>query len=520
MALVFAPDADPLAPGVITDGYGLRPTAQGYGSFGTPRTLTWSCGDERPIAMYAHDYGSTGRILCGTDTELWEFTLTGTGVTYTSTKVSHAAGSYTAPTWSTSKFEGSDPRIWAFTSFGNYVLATNKFNSTIQLQTAKGGIFADITDSPPAGCLTTFKNFIMAGNCGDYGSVTGTSDMIAWSAQGNPSSWAPDLATMAGYQQLTDVPGRIVAMRPLGDGVAIYKPNAIYMGYFVGPPYFWNFKLVVSGQGINVNNLRQAPLIDLGRQHLLVTKDDICLFDGSNLRSIANGVVLEWLRTNFTNALFGGLFGSMMSIDRTYGNVMFWDFKYGGAHIPLVYNYKNNKWGLYGNDGDWTGSDAYSIWAVTEAYTNTISTGASLYPVYEVGMITGNYGGLAGTSQIRNYSKNYDTTPELDMCMVTYHGNNSTASTLQRVIPRFRDATSVSGTLSHSYLKYQGGTATSDVTGTWDSNNCRFDLTASAHIHKNTMVITPGTNTELLDIEYVYTDAGKKAERRGGPPPT
>src|SRR5512144_2752902 len=131
MPLIFAPDADPAQPGVITSGTGLRPTTNGYANYKTivSASANWLV-PSVPRTMYGHNFGSTGRLIVGTANALFELKGNFAGGD-TITDVSRAGG-YSA-LGSGSSDEGT-PTYWDMTSVGQYVLATNKVEPRIQSQ--------------------------------------------------------------------------------------------------------------------------------------------------------------------------------------------------------------------------------------------------------------------------------------------------------------------------------------------------------------------------------------------------
>src|SRR5512144_3208996 len=97
MPLIFAPDADPSQPGVITSGTGLRPTTNGYANYKTLVPVNGGFGwtiPAVPLTMYGHNFSNTGRLIVGTASKLYQLGIN-TGPVYTVTDVSRGLGSYT-----------------------------------------------------------------------------------------------------------------------------------------------------------------------------------------------------------------------------------------------------------------------------------------------------------------------------------------------------------------------------------------------------------------------------------------
>lgn len=511
MPLIFAPDADPSAPGIITTGFGLRPTEYGYANYRAYTDAGWSALASVPLAMYAHNYTGNGRIIVhDSDQRLWSF-LCGSG-TYTSTDVSAGGVPYNTPSYS--GYTGyisteDDPQTFAFTSFGRFCLAARKWDVGIQQQESVITQFTAITDSPPAATLCTFKNFVIAGNVGNYGAVIGANDMIAWSALGNHQDWTPSPSTQAGYQQLLDIPGRIVCVKPLGDAVAVYKANGIWMMRYIGPPNIWSFTLTANNIGMHASWDKPPPIIDIGRAHLFVSRDDICIFDGTRVQSVTKGVLREWLRSTFWGSGTGRLASTSMTHDMRKAEVQFNDFVVDASQNGgIIYNYKLNKWGMAPAEN--------RMVAACEAGASMLG-GSNSGELAEPGMFCGYIDG-------KIYSRYTGSSDYQPMTATVTVGNNGHVSTLQRVVPKWKSPPNGTCSMTYATMPYLGGPETAGTAGTWDSANKRFDLLRSAYWHKLGMTFaqSPSPNSyrvELLDLDYVFAGAGKKVESPLGPGP-
>lgn len=511
MPLLFAPDVDPSAPGIITTGFGLRPTEYGYANYRAYGNAGWTALAGTPLAMYAHNYMGNGRIIVhDTNQRLWSFWSVAGG--YDKTDVSAGGTPYATPLYAGNSGYISteeDPQTFAFTSFGTYCIAGRKWDAELQQQSGVVGPFTAISGSPAAATLCTFKNFVIAGNVGNYGAVTGSNDMLAWSALGNHTDWVPSPTTQAGYQQLLDIPGRIICVKPLGDAVAVYKANGIWLMRYIGPPNIWSYTLVANNIGMHASWDKPPPIVDIGRAHLFVSRDDICIFDGTRVQSATKGVLREWLRSTFWGNGTGRLASTSMTHDMRKAEVQFNDFvvdaSQGGG---IVYNYKLGKWGMAPAENRMVAACESSV---------SMLGGPSSGELSEPGMFCGYIDGKLYT----RYNGNSDYAP---MAVSVTMGNNGHMSTLQRVVPKWKNPPNGTCSMTYATMPYLGGTETAGTAGTWDSTNKRFDLVRAAYWHKLNMTFaqSPYPNSykvELLDLEYVFTGSGKKVEGALGPGP-
>lgn len=100
-----------------------------------------------------------------------------------------------------------------------------------------------------------------------------------------PASWTPGAANEAGSAILADTPGRCVCGVPLGSQLMIYKPQSVYPVEYSGQQPDNIFTIRPANRSLGA--LGPHTVIDLGDRHLVVGNDDVCLFDGINVRSIA-----------------------------------------------------------------------------------------------------------------------------------------------------------------------------------------------------------------------------------------
>jgi len=132
-------------------------------------------------------------------------------------------------------------------------------------------------------------------------------NLVVWSdaaAPGAlPSTWAPAASNEAGSSILADTPGRVVGGKPLGNQLFLYKPTSIYLAEYIGqqPTNIFSFRPV----NRNVGLLSPHCVADLDTQHLVVGNDDVVLFDGVRVQSIADGRIKHYLANQIddTNSL-------------------------------------------------------------------------------------------------------------------------------------------------------------------------------------------------------------------------
>lgn len=316
----FAPDLDPTTPGVITSCNQVIPTLKGVA--GAPTAL-----DAGFPALASTCRGAAAvtrldnlrRVFAGTPLAMYE--LVGSAWTDRS-----KAGGYT----------GGAENAWRFAQFGNVSLAANQVD---KIQASTAGAFADITQAPKARIIETASGFVLA-----YGTNDPTNGDLpdGWACSGiyDHVTWTPGASTQASNGRLLDTPGEIRAAKRLGANVVVYKERSMYLGQYVGPPIVWAHQLIAS----DIGTLSQECVIDTGTAHLFITRDDICIYDGSLPRSM-NAPVREWF---FKNSDPTYRYRTKGYYDRFSGRAWwFYAGKSSGGALTdaIIYNTKSDKWG-------------------------------------------------------------------------------------------------------------------------------------------------------------------------------
>jgi hypothetical protein len=104
-----------------------------------------------------------------------------------------------------------------------------------------------------------------------------------------PASWTPGPSNEAGSAILADTKGRCICGVPLNSQLMIYKNEAVYPVEYAGQQPDNIFAVRPANR--TLGTLGPHTVVDLGDKHLVVGNDDVCLFDGVNVKSIAENRV-------------------------------------------------------------------------------------------------------------------------------------------------------------------------------------------------------------------------------------
>lgn len=260
----------------------------------------------------------------------------------------YASGSYTDVTRTT----GGDYTATASASWTSGVLhgvpfinngvdAPQSWNSTTEK-------FQNLPNWPSgytARALRPFKNFLFALNYNN--GATQFPHNVLWSQPADPgsvpSSWdITDPTKDAGDAPLSETPGHIIDGGGLGDQFIVYKEDAVYTARFTGAPFIFSFKPVLRESGILAANCFGEVL----GKHVVLTADDVVLFDGQNAVSIINK---KWRRALFNDIVEEELAKSFVFVAPDQREVWICVSTVLGSppNIAYVWNWKENSWAVY-----------------------------------------------------------------------------------------------------------------------------------------------------------------------------
>lgn len=317
----FAPDVDPVTPGVLTDCDGLIPSERGMRAAPTPVSsgLPALASSVKGAAIVRRLNGTT-RVFAGTSSALYEAGSTSW------TNVS--SGTYTL---------GADAR-WAFTQFGDSTLAATPAHAIQRI--LSGATFAAVSGAPQAKLIESVKGFVIVANTTD--ATYGTSPDRWWcSALYDETSWTPSVSTQATTGRLIEGGGEITALKRLGDDVVAYKRRALFLGRYAGPPVVWDFTQITSDIGC----VGQDAVVNTGSSHIFVGDNDIFMYDGVRPQSIALGKVREYF-VQHRDPTYA--YRTQCLWDRDASLVWIWypsTSSSGALDSALVYHVLTGRWG-------------------------------------------------------------------------------------------------------------------------------------------------------------------------------
>jgi len=343
--LDFRPDRDPRTPGYLAFVSEMVPVDKGYRSsraevdYGPPFTYTLIADEVYPNKCFASRWNSVagGIVIVGTNKKLNVLNST-TGYINVS-----KAGNYSL---SGQAHQFGEDALAAFDlcAFGDVIIAVNKSAPSQKrnaLDLTGATLFSDLggaTAAPQGNTCCVAANFVFIGNCGNWSTVTGSADILAWSAIGDHTDWRVNpQVTQSSYAQFVDTPGAITAVRPFRDGIIVFKATSMYRGRYVGAgpnSPIWDFERISDKIGCvghrSVTNIEQA-LVFVGWR-------DVYMYEGTRPQSITDGI-FSLIQTD----LFVGSSRVPLLLGHNQHTNEVW---LSGYTRSFIWNYRLNRWGM------------------------------------------------------------------------------------------------------------------------------------------------------------------------------
>lgn len=280
----FAPDLDPLSPGVLVASNNLYPTLKGVATL--PELVAMAPALDTSPAPAGVGTPTTAFVAVSSLGEQVLVVGTTDGLLYLSR----------LGTW---VFQQTFPAVlpWSFTTYKNPLDAhsADKIIAAGSPGSPYAATFHDIIGLTP----TPWASLIFQPH--DAGLVAASDVSLflvealatrlsaTWWSTVNETLWVPAIETETVTGQLTTTPGSIIAIAPLRGGMVFYKLNSTYFASFSGPPFFWTFQVAS----------HQVGCVGVGARVLVRDVDYFCgpddfyTFDGFAVNPIPNPLK-EW----------------------------------------------------------------------------------------------------------------------------------------------------------------------------------------------------------------------------------
>lgn len=151
------------------------------------------------------------------------------------------------------------PNTWSLANWGQNLMACPRYQTLFIWQNNK------LTDATPVAAapdninyMLVSKRQVLAFGCNEVASGTFNPMCIRGSALRDYTKWTPG-STSTAFEEILSGSGRIVAARQVGDAIAVWTDNALYLGQFIGSPtQIYRFDLVAQHCGLIGPNAAQV----------------------------------------------------------------------------------------------------------------------------------------------------------------------------------------------------------------------------------------------------------------------
>jgi hypothetical protein len=321
----WLPDLPPLNNGGTVTATNVTPDASSYRPFPSLLPFTSALGGRAQGGIIATDTSGNNYNYAGDASAL--YALTG-GVSYDS--VTRLAGPYTT----------AEDDYWEFVNWGNTVIGVNGYTDLPQQISLGAANFINLSVGFQAKHITVMRDFVVVGNVLDSAV---NAFRVRWSAINNPTSWTPDAATLADFQDLPSEGGPVQKVLG-GEYGVILQQRSIWRMLFVGSPLVFQFDRVHNqiGDFLAQSAVRYQNLV------FFLSEDGFYSFDGSNLNPIGRGKVDRFFKTDLHPNYTARLHAAIDPINK----LVLWAYTSnstatsGNPDKLIIYSWAFNRWAL------------------------------------------------------------------------------------------------------------------------------------------------------------------------------
>lgn len=260
-------------------------------------------------------------LFYGTTTNLYRWTGSGSP--------SSVGSSYTGITNETVLAPAS---YWSMERWGNWLVATNGVDAP---QIWKTTTFSALdVDSQ----FTTAEIFVRRGPHMLAFNTSAGRDTFHWCAEDDIEDW--DTATQsAGNLTIRDISSKIIAAVPLGDQIAVYSKDQMYLVRYSGSPFYFGYFPALEEFG----PVGKAAVVPVGRRNYGFGKDRIWVTDGTQVEYIDGPNIHHFIYDNLNTAQLSKVCGYH---EESFNMVVFY-YPTSGSSEPdrgVGYDYKTGTW--------------------------------------------------------------------------------------------------------------------------------------------------------------------------------
>ena len=291
--------------------------------------------------------GTTRMVYAGNLSELYEIdegTSASVGSGYSGTEdstVNTSVWDTGSSTWDGggSIWDSSvgDPTQWSMVNFGIWVLATNGIDTP---QIFKGTSFVNLTGLPSTRPATTWEIFAKRGPYVlAFNSDVDSRDFY-WCETDDPETWEPTASNAAGDLLIRELKTGIKAAVPIGDRIAVYGTDQMFLVNFLGAPNFFGYQPALDGIGA----VSKHAVIPVGRRNFGWSQQGFFVTDGVSFQYIDDPQVRRFIQGDASLAHIGKVNG----YHDEQNNQVRWYYASSTGKVDkgIIYNYNSDTWSI------------------------------------------------------------------------------------------------------------------------------------------------------------------------------
>ena len=165
---------------------------------------------------------------------------------------------------------------------------------------------------------------------------------FSWCSADDLDDWIGTATNTAGSLLIREATGEIMCVTQLGNNLAVYTQNQMFIVSYVGLPNIFGYKPALDS---GVGAVSPGSVVSVGRMNYGLSRDGFFVTDGASTKMIGKDSGMDQFFKD--NASFTEL-GQVVSFHNAKENEVVWGIPLGENKISkeIYYNYKVNAWGM------------------------------------------------------------------------------------------------------------------------------------------------------------------------------
>ena len=169
---------------------------------------------------------------------------------------------------------------------------------------------------------------------------------FSWCSADDLDDWIGTATNTAGSLLIREATGEIMCVTQLGNNLAVYTQNQMFIVSYVGLPNIFGYKPALDS---GVGAVSPGSVVSVGRMNYGLSRDGFFATDGASVKMIGRDSGMDQFFTE--NAAFTEL-GQIVSFHNAKESEVVWGVPLNENKISkeIYYNYKVNAWGMRESD--------------------------------------------------------------------------------------------------------------------------------------------------------------------------